>query len=86
MTIHASANKPAGPVRAWCACASFPPSFPPPAPNHGPVAGSYWNSISDPDLTPVSCVVRCPERVWCVRCPPKILVSGTRQGLSASLI
>lgn len=69
--------------------ARAPPSLPSvstPAPNHGPVAGSYWNSISDPDLTPVSCVVSCPERVWCVHYPPKILVSGTRQGLSASLI
>lgn len=74
MTIHASANKTCWP-RARGARAPFcPPSVPPRAPNHGPVAGSYWNSISDPDLTPVSCVVSCPERVWCVRCPPKILV------------
>lgn len=66
MTIHASANKSIWP-RAQCALhlphscflPSPPPRLPGPDPNHGPVAGSYWNSISDPDLTPVSCAVRC---------------------------
>lgn len=67
MTIHASANKSTwAPVRS-VPCASLttasssppPSSLPGPDPNHGPVAGSYWNSISDPDLTPVSCAVRC---------------------------
>lgn len=68
MIIHASANK-----STWAPCAVcalrfphyrfLPPplSHPPPGsdPNHGPVAGSYWDPISDPDLTPISCAVRC---------------------------
>ena len=68
MTIHASVSKFPG---ALCACASFACRPPSPPLNHGPVAGSYWNSISDPDLTPVSCVVSC---LGSVALPPKILV------------
>lgn len=72
MTIHASANRFPGPVRSTH-CAALP--SPLPSPIHGPVAGSYWNSISDPDLTPVSCVVRClgvwPSQDSGVRVPPR---------------